>query len=221
MSDVIMIEPRTQELGNGVVAREIQLGGTPRGLVVLLTDATVADGEVVEVMNNLAVEGLETLAVPAGPGVADLVEARAAVRDWYGDQVGVVGIGEGATAALEMAQRRRLGAVVGISPAPDVAAVEADPALLTPWLGLLGEDAADLSAAEVSRLRRALDRGSDVHSQVVVYPGVGADFHRRSEDGVSFAASYDGWQRTVEWLLARVAPRLTPLALAWRERQAS
>ena len=59
------------------------------------------------------------------------------------------------------------------------------------------------------------------YSQVVTYPGVGEDFHRRSENGISFAASYDGWQRTVEWLLARVASRLTPLAQAWRDREAA
>ena len=42
--------------------------------------------------------------------------------------------------------------------------------------------------------------------------GKGRDFYDRTEDGVSYAASYDGWQRTVEWLNARVAPMLTPLA---------
>lgn len=219
MSDVIMIQPDHRELPDGSEVLEIRLGGTPRGMVVLLTDATTPEIEVVEAMNSFAAEGLESLAVATAPGVGAAAETRAAERGWEPEQIGVVGIGAGATDALDIARKRRLGAVVSLSPAPDVAEVSAAPVLRTPWLGLLGAEAGDLTPAEVGRLRRSLDGGSDVYSQVVVYAGVGADFHRRSDDGVSFAASYDGWQRTVEWLLARVAGRPTPLAIAWRERQ--
>lgn len=221
MSDAVLIQPLRSELADGVTALEIRLGGTPRGLVIVLSDDVTPEVEVLEAMNVLAAEGFESLAMVAGDGIEVLAEARARSCGWAPDQIGVVGIGAGATLALDIARRRRLGAVVSLSPAPDVAAISAAPALRTPWLGLFGSEAGDLSAADVAHLRRVLDEGSDIFSQVVVYPGVGADFHRRTEDGVSFAASYDGWQRTTEWLLARVASRLTPLALAWRERTAA
>lgn len=220
MSDLIMIQPRRIQLADDVSGLEIQLGGTPRGFVLLLVDPDAPEGEVVEMLNTFAAEGFECLSLADAPGVADLGRARGMVRGWVAEQMGVVGVGAGATTALELAQVETLGAVVSISPVPVVEAVVGDPVLSTPWLGLFGADADDLDAADLGRLRRALDLGSDVFSQVVVYPGVGADFHRRSEDGVSFAASYDGWQRVVEWLLARVAGRPTPLAVAWRERQA-
>ena len=219
MSELVMIEPRRCEIAEGVPALEIWLGGTPRGLVVLLTDATSPEGEVVEAMNNLAAEGFESLALRAGDGVETLVEPRARVRGWRAEQIGVVGIGHGGTIALSMARQREVGAVVSISPALDQEAVDevvASPRLCTPLLVMLGAQDPAVPAAAPARLRAALDAGSDVFSRVVEYPGVGADFYRRSEDGISFAASYDSWQRTVEWLLARVASRLTPLAEAWR-----
>jgi carboxymethylenebutenolidase len=218
MSDAVLIEPLRSELADRVPALEIRLGGTQRGLVILLSDDTTPEVEVVEAMNTFAGEGFESLALTVGEGIEELAQARARMCGWSPEQIGVVGIGAGATAALEIARRRPLGAVVSLSPAPDVTDVASAPALRTPWLGLFGAEAGDLSASEVARLRRVLDEGSDVFSRVVVYPGVGADFHRRTEDGISFAASYDGWQRTTEWLLARVASRLTPLAQAWRER---
>lgn len=220
MSQVILIEPTRATLAGDLHACEIRLGGTPRGLVVLITEDSTPELEVVEAMNHVALEGFESLAVPATTGVADVALARAAERDWEPEQVGVVGIGAGGTVALDIARANQLGAAVSLSPVPDVDAVVARPALRTPWLGLFGASAGDLSGDEVRRLEQALHDGSDVFSQVVVYPGVGADFHRRTEDGVSFTASYDGWQRTIEWLNARVASRLTPLALAWRQRHA-
>lgn len=221
MSDLILIEPKRTVLADELTVLEIHLGGTPRGMIVLLVDDATPQIESVEAMNTLAVEGFESLAVRAGDGVADPALDRAAARGWEHEQVGVVGIGEGATAALDLARGRRLGAVVSLSPVPDVDAVASDPALLTPWLGLFGDEQDQVSPTALRRLRHVLEEGSDVYSQVVAYPGVGVDFHRCSDDGISFAASYDGWQRTVEWLLARVATRPTPLAIAWRERQAT
>lgn len=217
MSDVIFIEPHRSDLAAGLPVLEIRLGGTPRGHVIVLADEETPEVEVVEAMNAFAAEGFESLAVCWRPGVEEVAEARARQAGFTPEQIGVVGLGHGATAALDLARTRRYGAVVSLSPRPDLAAVEAAPALRTPWLGLVGAEA--VPAADVARLRAALDAGSDVFSQVVRYAGVGADFHRRTETGVGFAASYDGWQRTVEWLLARVASRLTPLAVAWRERE--
>src|SRR5690606_19564183 len=119
---------------------EIQLGGTPRGLVVLLADPGMPEGEVVEVLNTLAGEGFEGLAVTWAPGVETLAASRATARGWEPEQIGVVGVGAGATAALEVARTRTLGAVVSISPSPPVDDVAADPSLRTPWLGLFGSE---------------------------------------------------------------------------------
>lgn len=219
MSDVILIEPSRTELADGVPALEIRLGGTQRGLIVLLTDDATPEVEVIEAMNTFAMEGFESLALRVSPGVETLAEARAKMCGWSAEQIGIVGIGAGGTLALDLARTRQFGAAVSLSPVPDVASVAAAPVLSTPWLGLFGAGAGDVTAAELVRLQKVLDDGSDIFSRVVVYPGVGADFHRRTEDGISFSASYDGWQRTVEWLLARVAARLTPFAVSWRERQ--
>lgn len=221
MSDVTIIQPTRVQLSEEVPALEIRLGGTPRGVVILLADETAPEIEIVESMNTFAAEGFESIAPTSAPGFASLAEARARSNGWDGDQIGVVGIGGGATSAFALARERQLGAVVSLSPDLDLVEIGNAPGLRTPWLGMFGADADDITAAEIARLRRVLDGASDVYGQVVVYPGVGADFHRRPVDGVTFAASYDGWQRTVEWLLARVAPRLTPLAIAWRERQAA
>jgi carboxymethylenebutenolidase len=222
VSDLILIQPTRTMLTatrDDVHVLEIRLGGAPRGLVVLVIGPDTPEIDVVEAMNHLAGDGFESIAAAVGPGgLADALLARAADRGWEPEQTGVVGIGAGGDLALELARTRLLGAVVSLSPTPDLADVAARPVLRTPWLGLFGEHAGDLTRREVGALGLALEAGSDVFSQVVVYPGVGSDFHRRSEDGISFAASYDGWQRVAEWLLARVAARPTPLALAWRER---
>lgn len=220
MSDVILIKPTRCELTGGVTGLEIRLGGTPRGLVVLLSDTEVPEAEVVAAMNRWAIEGYESLALTAAGDPTATALARASERGWAPEQIGVVGIGAGGTVALDLARRHQVGAVVSVSAAPRADEVASDPFLRTPWLGLFGEHADDITAAERRRIEHALRDGSDVYSQVVVYPGVGSDFYRRSEDGISFAASYDGWQRATEWLNARVAARLTPLALAWRARRA-
>lgn len=222
MSDVILVHPTSHTIEGPVGPThllEISLGGTPRGLVVLLTDDEVPDVDVVQSMNHFVMEGYESIAAHVDHDGVDLVLGRATERGWRDDQIGVVGLGAGATIALDLALRRELGAAVAFSPRPDLDRLAADPALRTPWLGMFGEDGADLTGSDVQRLRRALRGGSDVFSQVVSYPGVGSDFHRRTESGVAFAASYDSWQRATEWLNARVATRLTPLALAWRNRQ--
>jgi carboxymethylenebutenolidase len=218
VSDVIMIRPARAELADRVTGLEIKLGGTQRGFIALLADADTAEIEIIEVMNNLAVEGFESLAVQWQPGVEALAVERGRAAGFEDEQIGVVGIGAGATAAFGLARSRSVGAVVSVSPSPDLTAVADRPTLMTPWLGLVGSESGDLDRAEVAELRRLLDASSDVYGQIVVYDAVGRDFHRQTSSGTSFAASYDAWQRTVEWLLARVAPRLTPLALGWRER---
>jgi carboxymethylenebutenolidase len=220
MSEVVLIQPtsHTLTLASGrVEALEILLGGTPRGLVLLLADPSSPEIAVIEAMNALAGEGYESLAAVAATVAVGALFDRAIERDWTPEQVGVVGLGLGGSVALDIARTHEVGAVVSFSATPDIADISRSPVLRTPWLGLFGERA--VNDQEVRRLRRSLRHGSDVFSQVVVYPGVGADFHRRSETGLGYSASYDGWERTAEWLNARVATRLTPLAVAWRRRQ--
>ncbi|MEU0466086.1 MULTISPECIES: dienelactone hydrolase family protein [Amycolatopsis] len=217
MSDVVMIRPARSAIGTLPVL-EIALGGAPRGLVVLLCGPGGLDRDATEVMNRLAEHGYETLAAEARGRVLEPLVQRAAERGWTGDQIGLLGLGRGGRAVLDAAAEWCFGAAVSLSPSGPLAGVAA---VRTPWLGLFGAEDPGVSAEEVRALGARLAAGTDVYSQVVTYPGVGADFHRRQGDGVSYAASYDGWQRAIEWLELRVAPRLTPLAEQWRRRRAA
>ena len=76
----------------------------------------------------------------------------------------------------------------------------------------------DTACAELDRALR-LDAPAYTRSSCAT-AGVGGDFYRKSTEPLEIAACYDYWQRTIEWLNLRVAPRLTPLAEAWRHRQA-
>lgn len=235
MDDLVRIDPAKGSLTTSqgeVAVLEIELGGCPRGLVLLLCDAQGLGHEASETMNRLAEQGYETLAagVPMA-GVGELVGVmidRGKSRGWVAEQIAILGVGVGGRAALSAATDVELAAAVSVSPTSDSLAgpVAAEPlpdivdVLRTPWLGLFGEHDAAVATEELEALRFKLDARSDVFSQVVRYPGVGRDFHEQSADGVSYAASYDGWQRVMEWLNARVAPRLTPLAIAWRDRHA-
>ncbi|MGH3431817.1 MAG: dienelactone hydrolase family protein [Thermocrispum sp.] len=212
MNDVVMIKPTRSAIGERPVL-EIALGGAPRGLVLLLCDDGGLERDATEVMNRLAEHGFESLAAEVGP-LAPLVE-RATERDWSQEQIGLVGLGAGGLAVLQAAADLRLGAAVSLSPAGSLSDVGA---VVTPWLGLFGAQDPGATADGVRALADRLRAGSDVYTRVVSYPGVGREFYHRSGDGVSYAASYDGWQRTMEWLELRVAPRLTPLAERWRRR---
>ncbi len=230
--DLLRIRPQSLSLATGagpVDAFEIELGGVPRGLVVLLVDDP-AGLDAFEIMNRFAEHGYETLSVPGGAAAAGWpsVASRATSRGWTAEQTAVVGIGAGGRVALGLAASYGLGAAVSVSPPLTSALTSADAsadgppeqvgAVRTPWLGLFGEDDPAAPAGQTSRLAARLRAGSDVFTRVVRYPGVGRDFYRENADGLSYAASYDGWQRVLEWLDARVAPRLTPLAEAWRQR---
>jgi dienelactone hydrolase len=211
MSDLLRIQPTRTSLADMDVL-EITLGGVPRGLVILLLDETATGHEAEETMNHLAEHGYETLCT-LSPSFDPLL-ARALARGWTTEQTAVVGVGPfGGRVALAAAVSTQLAAVVSLSPALDLDATN----VRSPWLGLFGER--DVTPAEVSALAARLYASSDIFTQVVRYPGVGRDFYRRTSDGVAYAASYDGWQRVLEWLDARVAPRLTPLAQAWREHK--
>ena len=129
----------------------------------------------------------------------------------------MVGLGVGGRVVLDTATRLDFGAAVSMSPtAPDRAVPGT---LVTPWLGLFGQDDPEVCAQSLATLGSALNSGSNTFSQIVSYPGAGKSFYAHGDDdGQGYAAWYDGWQRTTEWLAARVAPRLTPLARQWRAR---
>lgn len=206
---------------------EISLGGTPRGVVVLVCDETDSSDGVVEWMNRFAEHGYETLAatVPwdCSFPLLDTVFFRTEGRGWTAEQTGLVGWGSGGRVVLDAATRLSFGAAVSMSASlrdgSCTSSDEFEGGVATPWLGLFGTEDPEAPERLVTGLRSALDRGADVHTEVVRYPGVGADFYRQGNDGVGYAAWYDGWQRTVEWLEARIAPRLTPFAQQWRQRE--
>ncbi|KRF14741.1 dienelactone hydrolase family protein [Nocardioides sp. Soil796] len=232
MNDVIMIDPTRSALDTAtgpLPVLEISLPGTPHGVVLLFCDMGTLDRDAATRMNHLAEDGYDTLAVEVGDGVLEVLPVllqRAAERGWSAEQVAVVGIGTGGRAALTVAAHAELAAAVSFSAplhgstphgSPPHSSPLPDRPARTPWLGLFG---AEDTAAPADRVRTlaATMSSSDVFTKVVRYPGVGPDFHARLDDGLNYAASYDGWQRTVEWLNARVAPRLSPLAVAWRSR---
>lgn len=220
MNDVIRIEPTRTTIGS-LSALEIALPGTPHGIVLLLCDDGALERDATARMNELAEDGYDTLAVEVGTEVLDAFPGllrRAAARGWELEQVAVVGIGSGGLAALIAAAHHELAAAVSFSAPLRGTPVPGGP-LRTPWLGMFGAEDVAAPGDDVRALVKAVD-ASDIFTEVVRYPRVGPDFHARLDDGVNYAASYDGWQRAVEWLNARVAPRLSPLAVAWRSRQA-
>ncbi len=211
-------------------ARELRLGGVPRGAAVVVCPTGALDADAAPALNRLAGQGYESVAVgvPEDAGdhaLLDAVDAaldRLALRGWTAEQVGVVGYGAGGRAAVVAASGVELGAAVSIAPtwSGDPAAALEELArhahtLRAPWLGLFGDG--DVPAGAVAALGEALDARSPVFARLVVYPAVSGAFHRGSARTAVHAAGFDSWQRTVEWLDQRVVPRPTPLARAWRE----
>jgi carboxymethylenebutenolidase len=233
MQGAIAIQPATVELDgpHGLrQALEIDLMGEPSGLVIILCEPGTLHTEAAGTMNALAEHGYSTIAVeacaPTGPQDDDVTDRagylieRATSAGWEPDQIGVVGFGQGGRAALLAALAFPLGAAVSISPT-DAGSVDVESrrGRSTPWLGLFGRRD-PLSGTDVQRrLSSRLGQDGSAFFSVVTYD-TDADFYRDSSDAVVHEAAFDSWQRTVEWLQLRVAPRLTPLALAWRERRA-
>lgn len=205
--------------------REISLGGSPDGIVILAVEPGMLDDFGVEIMNRLAEDGYESLAAGCDTGRLDGLLDRAESRGWTPEQVGILGVGSSAQLVLDAATRLEFGAAVSISPTPEPGRSTARVTdhvrgpLSTPWLGLFGSDDPGAEYHAITELSRTLDANSLVHSEIVRYPGVGREFYRHADqDGLSYGAWYDSWQRTIEWFGARVAPRPTRLALQWRER---
>ncbi|GGS20545.1 carboxymethylenebutenolidase [Streptomyces humidus] len=208
------------------VAR-IELGGVPRGAAIVLCAAGALERDAGEVMNGLAEKGYESVAVDLSPGTGavsdrDLLGDVSVLmgllgeRGWSSEQVGLVGYGFGGRTALLAAAEFEVGAAVSVG-APLIRATRP---VKTPWLGLFGRQDPAAPPEAVACLRARL-RDSPVHTEVVTYPGVARDFRFDAREAQAHAASFDVWQRTVEWLELRVAPRLTAVAQKWQTHTAS
>ncbi|MFI5880379.1 dienelactone hydrolase family protein [Streptomyces sp. NPDC051554] len=212
--------------GGRLEVAEIRLGGSPRGVVVVGCEAGGMDRDAADVMNRLAEHGYASIAADLSArgssdgelvtGVGSLLSTLAD-QGWSHEQVGVIGYGFGGRVAFLAATAFELGASVSVSPRArdSVRTGLAAAAPRTPWLGLFGECGDGALDPTPTELRAAWA----AHTAIVTYP-VG-DFYRDSADPAVHAAAFDSWQRTVEWLNLRVAPRPTPLALAWRENGTS
>ena len=127
-------------------------------------------------------------------------------------RVGVVGFCMGGSVTFLAAARRALGAAVtfygggvtegrfGMSPL-----VEMAPGLLTPWLGLFGDEDQGIPVDQVEALRTAAAKAS-VPTEIVRYAGAGHGFHCDARpDSYHEASARDGWSRTLEWLERHIA----------------
>jgi carboxymethylenebutenolidase len=121
------------------------------------------------------------------------------------DLIGVVGFDLGGTAAVVVAARRSIGAAVSISaggiiqpasPAlPPLVEIAGD--LKCPWLGMYGDQDAEIDPSEVEKLRDAAI-GSGAATNVVRFPEAG---HRFDSDP---DAADEAWHRTLNWFDAHL-----------------
>ncbi|MFJ9542780.1 dienelactone hydrolase family protein [Streptomyces sp. NPDC101225] len=220
---------------------QVDLGHVPRGAAIVLCDAGALERDAAEVMNALAEHGYESVAVDlSGADGAYAVSDRDLVNDvsvllgrlgergWTPEQVGLIGYGAGGRTALLAAAEYELGAAVSIAPTGGAGALSrALPPLVrmarpvvTPWLGLFGEQDEETPPTAVQLLGSVLSE-SPVYTELISYSGVSGNFYHDTREILPHSAAFDAWQRTVEWLDLRVAPRQTPLAEKWRQRAGS
>lgn len=229
MSTDVRIEPEVSTTTlDGVPVRVLSLllGGVPRGAVTLVAGPDgLGEIAAVETMNALAQHGYESVLAsgesPEGTVVVDHLVAVLAERGWEDEQIAVVGYGRGARTALVAAAGRAFGAAVSI-PRESRHLLVPEPVtqLRTAWLGLVGLGGQRALSGDLAAYREDLDARALEHTRIVGYPGA-EHCLRDSTDPREHAAAFDAWQRTAEWLNTHVAPRPTPFALAWRERQRS
>ncbi|NEN79718.1 dienelactone hydrolase family protein [Nocardioides zeae] len=239
MQTAVTITPRRERwahAGTPLDVAELYLGGIPRGAVLVLCAEDQCDGDDAVVLNALAEHGYEGLAAtPHGDVSADALVAaaaslsgRLAARGWEAAQIGVLAFRIPVASAMRLSAATGAGALVTVSPVGLTADArgELDAALpplvsatRSPWLVLSGEEDPAAPASALTDLSTLLAARGPRHSQVVRYPGVGADLYLRSTEPLELAASFDHRQRIIEWFNAQVEPRPTPLAVAWRERR--
>jgi len=229
---VIRIEPSPGEVrhGAGVLAvGDVSLGGTPRGVVLLLCEPGQRAGSAARLANGLAEHGFDSTIADLGDDhdessivarLGALLE-HVATRGWRPDQAGVVGYGPAGVAAHVAAEHLPVGAAVSLAN-EFAGANDSYPdgyrprRLQVPWLGMFAVPAERMP--RFARYRRDVEQASDVYTEVVAYRDASPSYYRDSTAVADHAASFDSWQRTIEWLNLRVVPRLTPLAEAWVAR---
>lgn len=230
MTDVVVRlvpERRRRDVpGGGLASAEIRLPGVPRGAVIVLCEAGGLNHGADEVMNRLAEHGYESVAVDLA-GLEDAAALRAVralvahLRDWgwQPEQLGLLGYRDGGRSALLAAGELELGAAIsvcatGLSSEATDGLIRAARRVRTSWLGIFGADDPHAPAGLLDHVRE-LAASSEQYAEVVVYPGVDGTFYRGLADPLAYAASFDSWQRTAEWLNVRVVPRTPPLMDLW------
>ena len=136
---------------------------------------------------------------------ADAAFGWLAERGVSSDLIGVIGFEVGGSAALVVAARRSIGAAVSISARGIVTPLserippllELAPEIKCPWLGIYGDQDADIDSAEVEKLRDAVVE-SGVATDVVRFPNAN---HRFDTDQ---AGAAEAWQRTLNWFDAHL-----------------
>lgn len=241
MQSVVQITPHRDQLahvGGSVEVAQIALGGVPRGGALVLCSPRQREGEDTHVLNELAMHGYEGIAatLDGTEGLHSLVSIvegmmeRLAERGWHPGQVGVVGYECPIRLAVRVGADVGFGALVTVSPTglvedgtgglvPDLPGLASE--IVTPWLIMAGSSDPSAPADALASLAQVLDQKAGKYSQVIRFPGVAVDYYQRSIESLELAASFDYWQRTLEWFNAQVEPRPTPLAQAWRDRQAA
>ncbi|AOS61003.1 dienelactone hydrolase family protein [Actinoalloteichus hymeniacidonis] len=155
-------------------------------------------------------------AEPAAAGTvpttaADLLVDVDAVSVWLtdqgvqADQIGLLGFGFGGVAAFTVAATRSVGAVVTVSaggivePAAPGLAPLADIAseLSSPWLGIYGDQDAEISVEQVEKLRESA-AGAQIAVDVVRFEDADHRFDNDQE------AAAEAWQRTLNWFDAHL-----------------
>lgn len=228
MHSVIRITPAQQQVATPAGPLEMLSIAlrSPRGCVLVLGTSDQAREDLIDLMNELALHGYDTLATSlpdtmpaeAQDRAFEALLAVAVAAGWQTQQVAAVGYGTSAAQALRGASGRGLGASISIAPSSahslfEVAGAPSGAHLVdTPWLCLLGELAAPASRPAYDSFSELLAAHAPAFTRVVTYPGVGSDFYRRNVTPVEIAASYDHWQRVLEWLNVRVDQRQQPLA---------
>lgn len=235
MDNVVRVRPSTGRIAHRdavIPVADIVLGGVPRGAVLILCEAGDVERTSDDIGNRFAEHGYESTtadlsAVLAGTAEDDATTGALEVllehlmrRGWSPDQVGVVGYGRAGYAALLAAASFPVGAAVSAATVlDDVAKGTPTPvAVRSPWLGMFAADPLDRESTRIRAFAAVIDAASPAYTTVLAYPHVSGSFYRDSREPWEHAASFDSWQRTLEWLNLRVVPRPTPLAQAWRAR---